>query len=185
MSSNVVNIDSSLAGLGLGIFVFFGILVIAWFVMVILLYVFSSLALYRFMKNRNLDNAFLAWIPIASAYAVGKVYDDINEKQGKKTNFSIILLIVSCAQLVISPISSNSIIIDLISSLGSVGLFIAIIVLELVCYNTIFKTYAPNNSSYFALTLIFTIIPIIPFIPGLCLLKASKNQPVSESRMDN
>lgn len=108
------------------------------------------------MKNRNLDNAFLAWIPIVRAYAVGKVYDDINEKQGKQTNFSIILLVTSC-----------------------VGLAFVTLILKLICYDLIFKKYAPNNSNYFILTIIFSIIPIVPFIPGLCLLKASKNQPIS------
>lgn len=176
MNTSVADLNSSLLGLGAGIVFFLFVLIFAFFVTFILAYIFKSLAFYKFMKARNLDNAFLAWIPIVGAYAVGKVYDDINEKQGKKTNFSIILLIVNCAYWALSMglLGSNNL------GFLLLALGVAMLVLELVCYNTIFKTYAPNNSSYFVLTIIFTLIPIVPFIPGLCLLKASKNQPVSE-----
>lgn len=169
MNSNIADINTILAGLGAGIVFFIFALLFIFFVMFILSYVFHSLAFYKFMKNRNLDNAFLAWIPVARAYAVGKVYDDINENQGKKTNYGIILLIVNCAFWVLSSTLSSS----------TSGLWLASMILHLMCYNVIFKTYTPNNSSYFVLSLIFTIIPIVPFIPGLCLLKASKNQPTS------
>ena len=152
MSSNIngiaADLAASLAGLGAGIIIFIFLLLFGIIIMSILDYIFSSLAFYRFMNNRNLDNAFLAWIPIAREYAIGKVYDDINEKQGKKNDFdfSIILLILSCC-----------------------GLNFVASILKLICYHLIFKKYTPNNSNYFVITVIFTIIPIVPFIPGLCL----------------
>lgn len=193
MNSNVYDISASLAGLGAGIILFFVFLAIAWLVMIIIAYVFHSLAFYNFMKDRNLDSAFLAWIPIVNAYAVGKVYDDINEKQGKTTKFSIILLILNCTYWIYSlflsrvfyPTFAYMFFFYLLNVLLCWVLPIAIVILELICYNLIFKKYAPNNSSYFVLTVIFMIIPIVPFIPGLCLLKASKNQPIAESKIDN
>lgn len=157
MNTSVYNATFSLFGFGLGTTIFLLFLICSILIMFVLEYIFSSMAFYNFMKNRNLDNAFLAWIPIVNAYAVGKVYDDINEKQGKQTNFAIILLIINC-----------------------VGLTLITFILKLVCYDIIFKEYTPSNSNYFILTVIFSIIPLAPFIPGLCLLKASKNQPVSQ-----
>lgn len=144
-------------------------------------YIFQSLAFYRFMKNRNIENAFLAWIPIVRAYTVGKVYDDINEKQGKKTSFGIILLILNCAYWSSNLLLPQINILAFVSAFGQFGLGLAMLVLNLMCFNLIFKKYTPGNSTYFVLTIIFSIIPIVPFIPGLCLLKASNNQPVSET----
>lgn len=154
----------------------FFILGFAMFAMCVLSYVFSSLAFYRFMKERNLKKAFRAWIPFAFYYTVGRVYDDINEKHGKTTNFATIMdVLAGCIFLVIfipiTPIISKLIIIlILVSPLMS---------MEFNCYKLIFKEYAPNNSKYVVLTKMFMIMPIAPFVPGLCLLKASKNQPIS------
>ena len=179
---NIGNLNASMAGFGAGIVMFVCILLLVVAATGILAYVFSSLAFYRFMKNRNLNNAFLAWIPIVSVYTVGKVYDDINEKQGKKTNFSVILLVLTCVYCFVAIFLSSSRELAQLNNACSFGLYVAILVLELICYNLIFKTYTPDNSSYFILTVIFSIIPLVPFIPGLCLLKASKNEPVSGSR---
>lgn len=178
MYTDLNSLISGIAGFGAGVLVFVFALLFIIGVMWILKYIFESLALYKLMNNRNLDNAFLAWIPVVRHYTFGKIYDNINEKQGKQTNFSIILLILNCIKYLpfFLHISINGI--DIIrTSSGLLGL--AIMVLELICYNLIFKKYAPNNSGYFALTVIFSIIPIVPFIPGLCLLKASNNEPVS------
>ena len=173
--------STALAGLGIGFAFFIFIVIIAMFVMAILAYIFQSLAFYRFMKNRNIENAFLAWIPIVRAYTVGKVYDDINAKQDKKTNFSVILLIVNCMYWGFCLFFPRIEFLALFSGVTLWGLYLAALVLDLICFNLIFKKYVPSNSSYFVLTIIFSIIPIVPFIPGLCLLKASNNEPVSET----
>ena len=82
LTAAINNIDSE-------VLMFIMILASALLVMLILDYIFSSLAVYRLIKNRNLDNAVLAWIPLVGEIFIGKVYDNINEKQGKKTNFAI------------------------------------------------------------------------------------------------
>ncbi len=157
------------------VFALFVVLGFAVFAMSILQYTFFSLAFYRFMKSRNLKKAFLAWIPFASYYAVGRVYDDINEKQGKQTNFSTILdrlcfCLILAMFIPVIPLPFKVFII--------LSLYSSLVYKELKCYELILKEYTPNNSNYFLLTKIFMIVPIISFIPSLCLLKASKNQPV-------
>lgn len=53
-------------------------------------------------------------------------------------------------------------------------------ILHLICASKIFGKYSPQKSSeYVALYIIFNIIPIIPFIPSVCLWKSSNNKPVS------
>ncbi len=154
----------------------FFVLCFAVIAMSVLAYTFYSLAFYRFMKSRNLKRAFLAWIP-GSYYAVGKVCDDINEKQGKKTNFSSILdkLCFYLFLAIFIPVIPLPLKIFI-----ALSLYFSLIYKELNCYELILKEYAPNNSNYILLTKIFLmIIPIIPIIPSLCLLKASNNEPVS------
>lgn len=167
---NISDLGASMAGFGAGIAIFLFILAFGILIMLLLEYIFQSLAFYNFMKNRNLENAFLAWIPIVSVYTIGKGFDNINELQNKKTYLGVIMLVIDC---VYSAVSLLPLIIF------NWGLFFALLILELICYNhLVFKTYTPNNQKYFVLTVIFSIMPIIPFIPGLCLLKASKNQPI-------
>lgn len=152
----------------------FFVLGFAAFAISVLTYIFYSLAFFRFMKSRRLKKAFLAWIPFASYYAVGRVYYDINKKQGKQTNFSLIIdILAGCVFFVIiipsSPIISKLFIIFILIS--------SLISMKLSCYKLIFKEYAPNDSIYILLTKIFLMI--MPIIPNFYLFKASKNHPIS------
>ena len=112
--------------------------------MCVLEYIFHSLAIYKIMKKRRIRKPFLAWIPFTYSYALGSVYDDITREKRKDYRFRLLLLI------------SN------------------MLMLQLVCIFTIFRKYIPNKNIYLVLALIFTVVPIIPFIPGLCLLKAAE-----------
>ena len=112
--------------------------------MCILEYIFHSLAIYKIMKKRRIRKPFLAWIPFTYSYALGSVYDDITREKRKDYRFRLLLLI------------SN------------------MLMLQIVCIFAIFRKYIPNKNIYLVLALIFTVIPIIPFIPGLCLLKAAE-----------
>lgn len=48
------------------------------------------------MKSRNIKNAFLSRVPFAASVVVGKVYDDINKNQVKKSNFGRTLDTLVC-----------------------------------------------------------------------------------------
>ena len=59
-------------------------------------YIFYSLALYNLAQSRNLNNSYLAWVPILNSYTMGHICDSINDKyNNKKTCFKIIMLIIS------------------------------------------------------------------------------------------
>ena len=156
------------------VFALFVVLCFAAFAISVLTYIFYSLAFFRFMKSRNLKKAFLAWVPFASYYAVGKVYDDINEKQGKHTNFRYIIdkLCFGIFLIILTPVVPIPLKIFI-----ALSLYFSLIYKELSCYKLILKEYAPDNSNYILLTKIFLMI--MPIIPSFCLFKASKNQPIS------
>ena len=159
-------------------------------------YIFSALGIYRIMEKRNIPNAFLAWIPIANMWALGSVYDDIKKKEdgGRDPKFRIIMLAANLVPVLFSSsLSSNPFYqfqsnIHFSLNLGSTitsAAFVAQIVLYLICLKKIFDVYAPNKSSYFTLSVLFSTIFVLiaPFIPGLLLYKASKNDTEIEQKV--
>lgn len=145
------------------VFVMFFPFILAASILMILTYVFSALPFFKFIKSRKLKYAFLSWIPILDVYNIGKVYDDINKKSGKKTNFKFILTVVNSlffvvltAKLFHTPMPDYVL----------WSLLVAILIIKLICFRRILKEYVPDDLDYFVITLIFSIIPIFPFIPG-------------------
>ncbi len=182
------------------------IIVVIYMIMVFLNYVFQSIAMYRLMKSRKIKLAFLAWIPVTYCYALGSIYDSIKRKNGQKTYFRFAIFLIHIAFLTLQvniliklslklvhlvQYNLNSEVLPIMceyisnSSVNFLpGLLVSVqTVMCFVCLYTIFKTYASNRPSYFAASLIFTLMPIIPFIPGLFLLKASKNPPVYPEKL--
>ncbi|MGL4283041.1 hypothetical protein [Eubacterium aggregans] len=49
---------------------------VVFIVIGIVLYVFTALALYTMAKNKGIEYAWLAWIPVANGYVMGEVMDD-------------------------------------------------------------------------------------------------------------
>ena len=182
------------------------IIVIIYLIMIFLNYIFQSTAIYKMMKSRKIKGAFLSWIPITYCYALGSIYDSIKRENGEKTYFRFAILFIHAAFLILQ----NSVLTRLISKLihtiqhnlnsevlpimrdyisnSSINFLPGLLastqtVLCFVCIYTIFKTYAPTRPSYFAVSLIFTLMPIVPFIPGIYLLKTSKNSPVCPKKL--
>ena len=177
------------------------IIVVIYMIMVFLNYIFQSIAMYRLMKSRKIKSAFLSWIPITYCYALGSIYDSIKRENGQKTYFRFAILLIHIAFLTLQvniliklslklinliQYNLNSEVLPLMreyisnSSVNFLPGLLASVqtVMCFVCIYSIFKTYASNRPSYFTVSLIFTLIPAIPFIPGLFLLKASKKIPL-------
>ena len=58
-------------------------------------YIIQSLALYKISKEQGNDKAWLAWLPVGSDWVIGKIADNIDAENGKKRNWSKVLLILS------------------------------------------------------------------------------------------
>ena len=187
-----------LNSVGIALVIFLIISGIYLLVSFFLSYIFGALGAYRIMEKRNIPNAFLAWIPIANMWALGSIYDDIKKKEdgGRDPKFRIIMLVVNLVPVLFSSsLSSNPFYqfqsnIHFSLNLGSTitsAAFVAQIVLYLICLKKIFDVYAPNRSSYFILSVLFSTIFVLiaPFIPGLLLYKASKNDTESEQRIQH
>ena len=149
-------------------------------------YVFHATACSQIMQIKKIDRPFLAWLPIGGNYSLGKICDNINNKNNKKSNFKILLTVFSSCLL--ATYSLCVIIYKLSTASGAnqvpsnrlltfllLAFFVTCTVFYIISLNCVFKELCPNNSKYFALSLIFTIFPIVPFVSGIMLLKAAKN----------
>ena len=56
-------------------------------------YVMTSLSVYTIAKRREINNPWLAWIPVANYWIVGSIADDYDEKNGIKRKWRLHLLI--------------------------------------------------------------------------------------------
>lgn len=65
-------------------------------------YILNAVALTSLSKNRGLSSPWIAWIPFAGGYAIGRLSDDINMRRGKTTRQRIILLVTEILMAVSS-----------------------------------------------------------------------------------
>lgn len=108
-------------------------------------YVLRSIGLYTLAKNRSIENAWLAWIPVGSSWLLGQIADDINFRQGKKTNYSLVLLVLTAA----SAAGGFSLVLLPFSALLSAPLSIAVSVVYFIALYDIYQDYAPRQAVVF------------------------------------
>lgn len=62
-------------------------------------YVITALGMYRLAVRYQVANPWLAWIPVASAFLLGKITEVHDAKKGIKHKWSVLLLILSLVQM--------------------------------------------------------------------------------------
>ncbi len=72
----------------------FGVVILYLVVLgiVIASYVLQSLSLYGIAKKRDINNAWLAWVPIANCWIMGSITDDFDAQNGQKRKWRVTLL---------------------------------------------------------------------------------------------
>ncbi|MBQ8670270.1 MAG: hypothetical protein IJ508_03390, partial [Oscillospiraceae bacterium] len=99
--NGVPPVAEALPRLGEGLLVMMGAVLVLVILMAIAataaVYVLQALSLQTMAKRRGIANAWLAWVPVGSSWLLGAIADDINARQGKKTSYGILLLVVTAA----------------------------------------------------------------------------------------
>lgn len=165
---------SGLAAFG-GVFaiialILFG-LVLIFLAFAVVKYVLGSIGLYTIAKNRKFDNPWLAWIPIARDYYIGRIADDINATMAKRSNLRKIILALAATQFGVSFISGF--ITAILAAVGMAPLAsvialslsaitylatIAYAVIYFISLYKVYKEYTPSNAVLFeVLSIIFSI----------------------------
>lgn len=108
-------------------------------------YVLRSIGLYTMAKNRGIENAWLAWVPVGNSWLLGQIADEVNSRQGKKTNYSLILLVLTA----VTAAGGFSLVLLPFSALLSAPLSLAASVVYFIALYDVYQDYAPKNAVVF------------------------------------
>jgi len=143
------------AAVALGIFIF------VFLILGLVLYVLKSLGLYTLALNRNLENPWLAWIPIADLYILGSLVGEM-EIFGYR--------LPSDLGLVTLAVMIGGFFLSMIPFLGVVFSLAVLVFIIFLVYN-LFQIYAPNNA------VLFTILSFILGLFAVFVFVIRNNQP--------
>ena len=80
-----------------------GILLVAYLFLILVGiagYIMNAVALQKIASKRLIQNAWLAWIPIASSWLIGSIADEYDEKNGIKRKWRVVLLVLSLISVI-------------------------------------------------------------------------------------
>ncbi|WP_303869496.1 DUF4190 domain-containing protein [Acetobacterium wieringae] len=134
-----------------------GIILVVSLVIGLICYVFNSLGLYTMAKNRNLDNPWLAWIPLASSYLMGElINDDVSISTWHIPYAKLFLPLMGLALTVVMTI------LGFIPYLGAFMGIILSLALSFYYYAAQFWLYSIYDKDHRVLYLVLSII--LPFL---------------------
>ena len=141
-----ISLNEFFGGLGI-IFIFF---IFVFGIISIVLYVFGALGIMEVAKRNKLQNPWLAFIPVANSYLVGKLgFEIYSDKDNKNTTFPWVMLGLSACMLIIDSES------ELYGLLN-----VALIVFSTISYYRIYKYLTPKYKMYTVLSVFFGGIPL-------------------------
>jgi len=144
--------DFSGALVGLGFFIL--ILSLIVLAIAIVVYILQSIALYKLSSKNNIQNAWLAWIPVGNMYILGKLGFEVYAPEDKKNEiFTWILLGCSAGSLILEHLSDD------LSGLAGLG----VLVFSVWSYYYIFNKINNKNA------VLFTVLSAIFGIGGVIL----------------
>ena len=148
------SMDFDGALVGLGIFIF--IIALIALVIIVVVYILQSIALYKLANKNNLQNSWLAWLPVGNMYILGKLGFEIYADDDKKNEvFTWILLGCSAGSFLLDRLS----VLDGLTSIASLG----VLVFSVWAYYYIFNKINNKNA------VLFTVLSAIFQIGGVIL----------------
>lgn len=135
--------------------IIFGIIstfLLVFIVLGLVYYIFSSLGYYTMAKNKGVDNAWLAWIPIGRNYIMGRLVNNVVPMGSiMLPNAQIFLMIMPVASAVLAAVPVLGVILSLVTA----------VYFYLALYR-LYKLYNADKAVLFiVLSIIFAIT--IPF----------------------
>lgn len=116
----------------------------------LILYIFDSIATYTMAKNKGISNPWLAWIPIANSYLMGKIIDE-------KVAFGSKVIPYAHIFLPLGPFVAGA-----LSFIPFIG-FLFPLAMAVYYYAALYrqyKLYKPDNAVLFlVLSIIFSFLP--------------------------
>ncbi|MDI3536065.1 MAG: hypothetical protein PWR12_2112 [Eubacteriaceae bacterium] len=148
--------------------------IIIGLIIAIISYVFSSIGLYKMAKNRQIDHAWLALIPIASNYILGDLLNDEVTFGSLHIPYAKIFLTLSSFALALA--SGILALIPYLGAILSILLSIAFAVYYYAALYWLYSIYAKNHR------VVFLVLSIIfPFLAPIFIF-AIRNHPANDER---
>lgn len=139
-----------------------GIFALITLILSIILYVLSSIGLYKLATNQKINNPWIAWIPIANLYILGSIIKNIKIDSYEIPKIELVLPIGCLLSILLSPI-------PLIGWVISIAYF----VLFLISVFKLFKLYRPSQAAIW-----LTISIILPFMGPIFIFIMRNDTPV-------
>lgn len=160
----------------------------------------QAFAIMTIAKNHTRGARWIAFIPFAGTYLFGQIVDDISDKNGKRTNYRISLLVLqiiisvgifpliftffaaigSYAAMGISDAAAGMMLFYVLGMLVLSALSIVYAIFTFIGLYRIYKTYSPNLA---VLLLVLSIF--IPFAQPIALFVIKNNNPQVYNYMPN
>ena len=132
----------------------------------LIMYIFMSIGLHKIGKLRGMKYSWIAWIPIANVYNIGRIADAYSDRiEHKKTNMRIILLVLEIVILVMMPFMinfQNTYYTNIPIMVVYWAILILLIVFEYICFYRIYKWCTANYVLFLVLSIV--IIITMPFL---------------------
>lgn len=134
-----------------GFLALFGIFFFIVLIICIALYVVYSYSLYKMAMKQGIENSWLAFIPIAQYYIIGKLIKTLKVFDYLIPQIEVVLPLATVAVMVFGRIAF----------IGTI-LWLANYILVLFALNKLYKLYKPENATLYTILSIFGIT--VPFI---------------------
>lgn len=128
----------------------------------IALYVFVAFSLFKLAQKRGVDMPWLAWIPVAQMYIIGKLVKTVKISTFEIPSLEIVLPVGMLAYMLLGRIPVINWLINL-----------AYIILTLLTLNNLYKQYVPEQAT------LYTVLSILGVPVPFFFLKFSKMDPIS------
>lgn len=171
-------------------------------------YIMNAMALSKIASRRQVPNAWMAWLPIASDWLIGHITDEYDGRNGIKRKWRVVLLalslisvvglvvmyIVMFAYIFIIAIQSGYAEPEVADVLGFVLVIYAFVLIvsmiavaqsfcKAICIYKIFESTVPQKAVKYLLLYL-----LVPLAGAICLLKCKDKgypEPISEVTEEN
>ncbi len=111
----------------------------------IIAYIFTALGYYTMAKNKGIDHAWMAWIPIVNNYLMGEIIDDVVAIGDNKIPYAKWVLLFA------------PFVVAVIAAIPYIGLIISVLY-SVYVYFSLYRLYKLYNEDKAVLFLVLSII---------------------------
>lgn len=155
----LLNYDSS----AFALLAFLGAFAFIAFIIAIVIYILASLGLYKLAQNAGIENPWLAWIPIANLYILGKLVKTVSLGSFEIPSLEIVLPVASVASAILGSIPAIGWIFS-----------IAFLVLAVLVLYKLFTMYRPEQAT---LWIILSIVLSFIGMPAIFIFIMRNDRP--------